>query len=977
MQTGQTISHYEIIEKLGQGGMGVVYLAQDVTLDRTVALKFLPADLSLDPDAKTRFVREAKAASALDHANICTVHEIAETDQGELYIVMAFYQGKTLEERLPDENFSVERAAGIALQLALAIERAHEAGIVHRDLKPANVMVTDRGEVKLLDFGIAKLASAQTLTQTGAIMGSSGYLSPEQIDGRNVDHRSDIWALGVILYQMLTKARPFTGEVEPAVMYAIVNKDPVPLSRYREDVPEALAAIVDRCLRKDANDRFESAGVLVDELTEVAGGSVTGTGTARRRLTTTGARNRTRLWIGLAVAVGVIATGVMAVGSRGAGAAPLNDDVLAVVPFTVRGAPEHDYLSEGMVDLMSAKLAGGFSTVNPRRVISYINQRGMDLGAPTTGLQLAQAMSAGRYLTGHVTEVGGRITLTAYLYDTEDSEAPIGEATVEGEVDDLFDVIDETVVELLAGTSSDPSERLQSLAVATSTSLPATKAYLDGERLLRGGRYREAAEAYDRATALDTAFALAYYRKSIAADWIDAYDIRSSADKAMELADRLSPRDRSLLAALRLRRRGFNDEAEQAYRSHLHQYPDEVEALVQLGELLFHDNPRRGRSLAESLAPFQQAVDLEPYNLIAQIHLARGLALADSIERLAETAAYLADVAPDSERALEVEAIYTFSVDDPGRRESILAELASKPWFYRWYAAHGVARFTRDIDGAAAILTDGSDDHPLLYAMIPTHLIVNGQHDEFRRFMAALDDRRNPQWDLYQAFVLTTGAYDASVGELSDVLGRLQTATAGGLLGSSWVPPYEDLSERFIAFERDYFIALLLIRLDRIDEAEMVIAELAQADSFPGMPSARDDAVIGLQAEVAYRTGSYERTLALLREARFEVPHAATVRAMVDGSRARFLRAEVEREIGDRDVARKYYRGLDESWSLWDTYYRPAVYERLGRMAEEDGRPEEAIMYYGRLIDLWRDADPGIVAIRREIEVRLDALLPD
>jgi len=974
MKPGQIVSHYQIVERLGQGGMGVVYLARDTALDRTVAIKCLPTDMALDDEAKERFTREAKAASALDHANICTIHEIAETDEGELYIVMAHYRGRTLEERAADERFTVARTVDIGRQLARALERAHEAGIVHRDLKPANVMITDRGEVKLLDFGIAKLASGRTLTQTGAIMGSSGYLSPEQIDGRGVDHRTDLWSLGVILYQMLSGERPFTGDVEPAVMFAIINKDPVPLDQVRDDVPPELARLIDRCLAKDPAARVQTAAELVAALDAVGTGAPSppvagGAGLRRKR--------PRGLLVGIGLGVALAVAAALAVGSRSGNTAALPDSVVAVVPFTVRGAPEFAYLEEGMVDLMSAKLAGGFTTVNPRWVMAHLSERDLDPADPGVAEAVARTMGAGRYVTGQIIEVGGRITLTASLYDSDAADTPVSQASVDGPADALFDLIDRAVAELLTGSGTEPSTRLQSMAAATSASLAATRSFLEGERLLRGGEYRAAAEAYDRAVELDSAFALAHYRKSVAADWIDAYDVRSSADRAMAYADQLSPRDRSLLEALRLRRHGLNAEAEQAYRAHLHRYPDEVEALVQLGEVLFHDNPRRGRSMLESVEPFQRALDLEPANLIAHIHLARTLALLDSTERLRETADYLARVAQESERALEVEALYAYSVNDSSRKAAVMDRLKEKAWFYRWYAVHGVARFVRDLDGADALLAARTSDEPLLYALVPAHLIMRGRHDDFRAFMAGLEERRNPSWDLYEAYVLTSGTYDASREELETVLSRLQTATPGGLMASSWLPPYEDMSERALAFERDYFIAQLLLRLDREADAVAIIEDLAAAEPFPGMTSFRDDPVHTLRAEVALHRGDRLGALAELRQIQFEIPHAAAVRAMTEGSRARFLRAELEQELGDRNVARMYYRGLDEAWSPWDSYFLPMVFERLGHMAEEDGRTEDAIGYYSQLIDLWQDADPDLLALRQDLEARREALLPD
>ena len=215
---GRTISQYRILEKLGGGGMGVVYKAHHTRLDRAVALKFLPPHLSTDPDANERFIREAKAASALDHANICTIYDIGETDDEQLYIVMAYYQGQTLKYRLAD-GLSIDESVEIAIQIAEGLERAHEAGIVHRDIKPPNLMVTDRNEVKILDFGVAKLGEGGELTKAGSTVGTTAYMSPEQARGETVDARTDGWALGVVLYEMLTGQRPFRGDYDQAVIY--------------------------------------------------------------------------------------------------------------------------------------------------------------------------------------------------------------------------------------------------------------------------------------------------------------------------------------------------------------------------------------------------------------------------------------------------------------------------------------------------------------------------------------------------------------------------------------------------------------------------------------------------------------------------------------------------------------------------------------------------------------------------------------
>jgi dienelactone hydrolase len=264
MKPGDRVSHYELIEQLGAGGMGVVYRAHDTRLKRTVALKFLSYSRAEDSDAKERLVQEAQAASALDHPNICTIHEIDETADGQLFVAMAYYDGETLRERTARGPLPIEEALDIVTQVARGVAAAHDAGIVHRDIKPGNIMVTRRHEVKLLDFGIAKQLGQTALTRTGTMLGTVAYMAPEQVTGRGVDNRSDVWALGVVLYEALTGRLPFSGEHEVAIAHAIVTETPTPLRTVRADVPEAVDAIVTRALQKEPGFRFASARAFVD-----------------------------------------------------------------------------------------------------------------------------------------------------------------------------------------------------------------------------------------------------------------------------------------------------------------------------------------------------------------------------------------------------------------------------------------------------------------------------------------------------------------------------------------------------------------------------------------------------------------------------------------------------------------------------------------------------------------------------------------
>src|SRR3990172_8505025 len=254
---GQSISHYKILEKLGEGGMGVVYKAQDTTLDRLVALKFLPDHVAVGTAELERFVQEAKAAAGLSHPNICTIHGI-EQAEGKNFIVMEFVDGQMLQEK--KSSLSMKQALDIGIQIADGLAAAHEKGIVHRDIKPENIMIRKDGRVQIMDFGLAKLRGASRLTKEGSTVGTAGYMSPEQVQGQETDHRSDVFSLGVLLYEMLTGQPPFKGVHETAITYEIVNVDSPPLSAIKPEIPPEPDAIVLECLEKAPKERTQSAG---------------------------------------------------------------------------------------------------------------------------------------------------------------------------------------------------------------------------------------------------------------------------------------------------------------------------------------------------------------------------------------------------------------------------------------------------------------------------------------------------------------------------------------------------------------------------------------------------------------------------------------------------------------------------------------------------------------------------------------------
>ena len=263
---GTVVSHYRIVEQLGAGGMGVVFRAVDTHLDRPVALKFLPPEISHLKDAKKRFIQEAKAASALDHPNICTIYEIGSTDDGQLFIAMACYEGESLRSKIAAGRLAVSEALDIMRQVADGLAESHDNDIIHRDIKPANIWATSSGQVKILDFGLAKISGKADLTRSGSSMGTPAYMSPEHARGEKVDHRTDLWSLGVLIYEALTGRVPFTGNSIPAVMYALLSREPRPLAELCPSVPPEVERIVTRLMRKRAADRYPSCRALLRDI---------------------------------------------------------------------------------------------------------------------------------------------------------------------------------------------------------------------------------------------------------------------------------------------------------------------------------------------------------------------------------------------------------------------------------------------------------------------------------------------------------------------------------------------------------------------------------------------------------------------------------------------------------------------------------------------------------------------------------------
>jgi tetratricopeptide (TPR) repeat protein/predicted Ser/Thr protein kinase len=976
---GKTLAHYKILEKIGEGGMGEVYLAEDTKLKRQVALKVLPPEMASDEARLERFQREAETVAALDHPNIVTMYSVEE-DQGVHFLTMSYIDGKRLDQIVPEGGLSLERIFDIAVPLADALSAAHEKGITHRDLKPANIMVNEEGRVKVLDFGLAKLHEGspvatgedeptRALTQEGLVVGTVPYMSPEQVEGKGVDQRTDIFSFGILLYEMATGQRPFGGENSAQVVSSLLRDDPPSVAEVKADLPFHLSRIARHCLEKDPKKRFQSALDLRNELEtlkqEVASGQIRPASSSTVMAAQPQAEKPKWLWPAVAVgALLLLVVGWMVMrggtgsGDSGAGTEAGADakPSVAVLYFdNLTGDEEMNWLRTGLADMLVTDLSQltGVRVVGTDRVYQILKDLDMldeSITSAETVQEVAEQADVKTVLLGSFAKVGDTLRINVKVQDADSGEI-IGTERAEGPGGDNLFVLVDTLSSSLRGrfesAGSLPLDGDQDLMDVTTASLEAYRYYSEGVHLADLDKNEEALALLEKAVELDPGFAMALRKLAVVlGNENREEESQEYSRRAVENSDRLPAKEKYLVQAYH-----YSDypntmsQGIEAYQNLIEIEPDNFTALHNLAlQLAQMERWDEAVSLFERAASAGDDFQFLYHNMANSYgHLGRVAEARNSYERLRQ-------IEPESVVALFGEGFFEIAWGDPERALELFAQAEElRPGTF----PGGVGPVN------ANILLERWDD-ATSYAQ---KMAASNRPAVRRQGLQALSRLAFYRGDSKEALSFLTSAIEEHP-ETDVVQADLQSNLGFALMSA------EDLSGAVEAFDRSTemtsgtwqeFAANLGLAHARASLGELSAARSAAGLAFglvESNPSQWPQRVRHyLDGVIALGEEDFPGAIAELEAAEAMVPeHLGFDNG---GTNIRFALSEAYMGAGDGEKAAEQLQKIVDAGQR--RVFRSTMYVRsyylLGQIALERGDLEEARTYYQRFLDHWADGD--------------------
>jgi tetratricopeptide (TPR) repeat protein len=975
---GKSISHYEILEKLGEGGMGVVYKARDIQLERLVALKFLPPHIAEHPEEKARFIHEARSASALNHPNVTTIHGIEDSPEG-LFIVMEYVEGKTVKEIAEKESPSIKRILDIAIQVCEGLTSAHKKEIVHRDIKSDNIMVNPEGKVKIMDFGLAKLKGATKITQTGSTLGTAAYMSPEQASGEEIDSRSDIFSFGVVLYELITGHLPFKGEHQAAIVYSVINETPEPLTRYKANVPDGLQRIVVKALEKDRDERYQHIDDLLADLRRERK-SLEYVKTTQIPIAEPSKPKRRLLpFIIPASVVFILALIFLVVRQFKLEVAPekgavAKENSLAVMYFENMADPED---KDRIAQMITALLITGLSetpqymeVVSSQRlydILKLLGKENLKVIDKTVASEVAKKAQVKWILTGEVLQIKPNIVLISEI-----SEATTGKilATqkVSGEMgEDLFAVVDKLspqIAKALSLPEQAKKEIERPIAEVTTHSQQAYSYYLEGVDYWAKYYFAEAERSFTKALEFDSTFAMAYYRL---AQVKSGEERKRLTTQAVKYSEKASQKEKYYIESWQAYVSGDYSKDVELLQKLVERFPEEKEAFLQLGGI-YHTNLRQSEEAVQHY--YSKAIEIDPlykeaYNELAYVYDKMG----DFDKSIWAINKYI-DLAPDEPNPYDSRGdLYAWNGKLDEAIESYKKALAIKPDFYSSLAKLGhMYLFKREYaksescyqELSSSTEKDTRSQGRTYLAFIPLY------QGKFEQALKALDDGiAADKMEQVKGESSTKHFLKAMIYEnkknLNLALNEIKKS----------MEIVREESPDAIFYWQDHYAYLLVENGD-------VTAGQEVANALKRDIEKKDPGMLPAYGDYWYMVGKIELAKGNLETAITNFVQATKGIPLFDAS---FLLSGIYLKSGRLGAAvTELEKGLlryDENRAQ-STIYAVKAYYLLGLAYEKSGWNEKAIEKYDEFLDIWKNADPGIPEVEdakerlKKLKIRLE-----